>query len=70
MRVIALSAPVLLLEFVAQPRTSIILHRQADTEGIGGPLAGRLAEAAGSVSALARIRTKYVKLTGNALTGN
>jgi hypothetical protein len=67
MRVIALSAPVLPLEFIAQSRTSIILHRQADTEGIGGPLAGRLAEAAGSVSALARIRTKYVKLTGNAL---
>jgi hypothetical protein len=36
MRVIALSAPVL-LEFIAQWRTSIILHRQADTEVIGGP---------------------------------
>jgi len=47
MQVIALSAPVLLLEFVAQSRTSIILHHQADTEGVGGPLAGRLAEAAG-----------------------
>ncbi len=28
---------------------------------------GRLAEAAGSGEVLARIRTKYVKLTGNAL---
>jgi hypothetical protein len=33
MRVTALSAPVL-LEFIAQWRTSIILHRQADTEAI------------------------------------
>ena len=50
MRVIAVSAPVLPLEFIAQSRTSIILHRQADTEGIGGPLAGRLAEAATSMT--------------------
>jgi hypothetical protein len=33
MRVIALSAPVL-LEFIAQSRTNIILHRQADREGM------------------------------------
>jgi hypothetical protein len=49
MWVIALSAPVLPLEFIAQSRTSIILHRKANTEGIGGPLARGLAEG-GSVS--------------------
>jgi len=69
MRVITLSALVLPLgsDSSRRSRTSIILHRQGEyAKVLEEPWWDAWQKPQEVVSALARIRTKYVKLTGNA----